>query len=271
MIRTGVVGFGGRMGSLIARSILERPDFILAGALEDNTYPSIGRDAGEVLGYPKSGTFVSKDLNEAFETCECIIDFTFPEVTLAVCSYAAEKGKAMVIGSTGFKEEQRKAIEVLSKKIPVVMSPNMSIGVNVLLKIVSQMAGLLDEGYDAEIVEAHHRLKKDAPSGTALALALAVSRGRGVDMEKHACYERHGIIGVRPVGEIGIQTVRAGDIVGEHTVMFAGPGERIEIAHKAHSRENFARGAIKAAGWVMGKQPGLYSMMDVLGIGHEDR
>ncbi len=271
MIKTGVVGFGGRMGTIIARILLENPDFNLAGALEDKAHPAVGRDAGETLGYPKTGTVVSSALNEAFGPCECIIDFTFPEVTLSVCEYASGKGKAMVIGSTGFTEEQRKTIETLSRKIPVVLSPNMSIGVNVLLKIISQVAGLLDEGYDAEIVEAHHRLKKDAPSGTALALAQAVAKGRGVRLDTHACYERHGIIGVRPVGEIGIQTVRAGDIVGEHTVMFAGPGERIEIAHKAHSRENFARGAIKAAGWVMGKGPGLYSMMDVLDIGHEDR
>lgn len=271
MIKTGVVGFGGRMGSLIARALLDSPDFSLAGALEDKAHPVMGRDAGEALGYAKAGAIVSSQIQEAFDPCECIIDFTFPEVTLAVCSYAAEKGKAMVIGSTGFTVEQRKTIETLSKKIPVVLSPNMSIGVNVLLKVISQVAGLLDEGYDAEIVEAHHRLKKDAPSGTALALAQAVAKGRGVNLDTHACYERHGIIGVRPVGEIGVQTVRAGDIVGEHMVMFAGPGERIEITHKAHSRENFARGAIKAAGWIMGKGPGLYSMMDVLGISHEDR
>jgi len=271
MIKTGVVGFGGRMGTLIARILLDSPDLSLTGALEDKTHPLIGRDAGEVLGYPRTGAVVSAELNEAFDPCECIIDFTFPEVTLAVLKYAAEKGKAMVIGSTGFTAEQRKTAETLSKAIPVVLSPNMSIGVNVLLKIIREVSGLLDEGYDAEIVEAHHRLKKDAPSGTALALAQAVAKGRGVDLDKHACFERHGIIGVRPTGEIGIQTVRAGDIVGEHTVMFAGPGERIEITHKAHSRENFARGAAKAARWVMGKGPGLYSMMDVLGISHEDR
>ena len=147
----------------------------------------------------------------------------------------------------------------------------MSIGVNVLFKIVHMVAGLLDESYDAEIVEAHHRMKKDAPSGTALALAEALARGRGVDLGNHARYERHGIIGARPAGEIGIQTVRAGDIVGEHMVMFAGGGERIEIAHKAHTRENFARGAVRAARWLAGRQPGLYGMMDVLGMSDEGR
>ncbi len=271
MIKTGVVGFGGRMGSLIARTIMDNPEFALEGALEDKAHPVIGKDVGEALAYPKTGIRVSSVIEDAFAASDCIIDFTFPEVTLKVCSYAADNGKAMVIGSTGFTEEQKKKIALFASKIPIVLSPNMSIGVNMLLKVVGMVAGLLDESYDAEIVEAHHRLKKDAPSGTALALAQAVAKGRGIELDSHARYERHGIIGVRPTGEIGIQTVRAGDIVGEHTVMFAGPGERIEITHKAHSRENFARGAIKAAAWVMGKQPGLYSMMDVLGISYEDR
>ncbi len=271
MINAGVVGFGGRMGSLIARTILDSPDFVLAGALEDNAHPFIGRDAGEALGCPKIGFKVTSSIEKAFASCDCIIDFTFPEVTLSTAKYASKNGKAMVIGSTGFTEEQKKKIQSFASKIAIVLSPNMSIGVNVLLKTVSMVAGILDESYDAEIVEAHHRLKKDAPSGTALALAQAVAKGRAIELAEHARYERYGIIGVRPKGEIGIQTVRAGDIVGEHMVMFAGPGERIEITHKAHTRENFARGAIKAAQWIMSKGPGLYSMMDVLGINHEDR
>lgn len=270
-MKTGIVGFGGRMGSLIARIVLEHPEMELAGALEVPSYPAMGRDAGEVLGQGPLGVKVTADMGEAFAPCACIIDFTFPEVTLRTARHAAETGKSMVIGSTGFTEDQTKVIASCARKIPVVMSPNMSIGVNVLFKIVRMVASLLDEGYDAEIVEAHHRMKKDAPSGTALALARELARGRGVDLERHARYERHGIIGARPTGEIGIQTVRAGDIVGEHLVMFAGNGERIEIAHKAHTRENFARGAVRAALWLAGKQPGLYSMMDVLGIGNEDR
>jgi len=271
MMKTGVVGIGGRMGSLIARVILESPGMGLRGALEVSTYPGIGRDAGEVLGQGSLGVTVSSDMEKAFASCECIIDFTFPEVTLQVARYASENGKTMVIGSTGFSEDQKKAIQAYAEKSPMVMSPNMSIGVNVLFKIVHMVAGLLDESYDAEIVEAHHRMKKDAPSGTALALAEALARGRGVDLGNHACYERHGIIGARPAGEIGIQTVRAGDIVGEHMVMFAGGGERIEIAHKAHTRENFARGAVRAARWLAGRQPGLYGMMDVLGMSDEGR
>lgn len=271
MMKTGVVGFGGRMGSLIARIVADSPGMDLAGALEDKMHPAVGRDAGVVLGLGPSGVTVSATVEEAFAPCSCIIDFTFPEVTLRVARYASEAGKAMVIGSTGFTEDQKKTIASYAENVSIVMSPNMSIGVNVLFKVVEMMAGLLDESYDAEIVEAHHRMKKDAPSGTALALAQALARGRGIDLDRHARYERHGIIGARPTGEIGIQTVRAGDIVGEHLVMFAGGGERIEVVHKAHTRENFARGAVRAARWLEGKTPGLYTMMDVLGIGHEDR
>lgn len=271
MIRTGVVGFGGRMGALIARIVLENPGMQLSGALENASHPAVGRDLGEALGQKALGVRVSSSIPEAFASCGCIIDFTFPEVTLAVAEYAAVNGKAMVIGTTGFTEDQKKAIAGHASRVPVVFSPNMSIGVNVLFRVVSLVAGLLDEGYDAEIVEAHHRMKKDAPSGTALALAKAVADGRGVDLGEKARYERHGIIGERPAGEIGIQTVRAGDIVGEHTVMFAGGGERIEIVHKAHTRENFARGAVRAARWLEGKAPGLYTMTDVLGMAHEGR
>ena len=184
MIKAGVVGFGGRMGTLIARTILENPDFALAGALEDKAHPIIGKDAGEALGYPKTGVLAVSGIEEAFAACDCIIDFTFPEVTLKVCSYAAGNNKAMVIGSTGFTDEQKEKIALFASKIPIVLSPNMSIGVNMILKIVSMVAGLLDDSYDAEIVEAHHRLKKDAPSGTALALAQAVARGRGIELDR---------------------------------------------------------------------------------------
>jgi 4-hydroxy-tetrahydrodipicolinate reductase len=271
MIKTGVVGFGGRMGSLISRLILESSDMSLSGALEDGGHPAVGKDAAETLGFPKSGIRVNSDIRDAFRDSDVIIDFTFPEVTLKTSEYASQSGKSMVIGSTGFSAEQREKIAALSSRIPIVMSPNMSIGVNVLFKIVDMAAKLLDESYDAEIVEAHHRLKKDAPSGTAIALAQVIAKARGVDLDKRARYERYGIIGQRPSGEIGIQTVRAGDIVGEHCVLFAGGGERIELVHRAHSRENFARGALAAVRWVAGKKPGIYSMADVLGISDEDR
>ena len=231
----------------------------------------MGRDTAEVLGFPANGIHVKSSIPEAFAGSNVIIDFTFPGVTLQTAEFASIAGTAMVIGSTGFKAQEKEKIASYATVIPIVMSPNMSIGVNVLLKLVDMAARLLDEGYDAEIVEAHHKMKKDAPSGTALAIAQVIAGARGVDLDKRARYERHGLIGQRPAGEIGIQTVRAGDIVGEHTVMFAGGGERIEITHKAHSRENFARGAIAAAQWIVGKKPGLYTMADVLGIGDEAR
>jgi len=271
MIKAGVVGFGGRMGSIISRIVLETPGMTLSGALEDAAHPSLGRDTAEALGFPANGIRVKSSISEAFAGSNVIIDFTFPAVTIQTAEFASIAGTAMVIGSTGFKPEEKEKIASYASAIPIVMSPNMSIGVNVLFKIVDMAARLLDESYDAEIVEAHHKLKKDAPSGTAMAIAQVIARARGVELDHRARYERHGLIGQRPAGEIGIQTVRAGDIVGEHTVMFAGGGERIEITHKAHSRENFARGAIAAAQWIVGKKPGLYTMADVLGIGDEGR
>lgn len=271
MLKTGVVGVGGRMGSLIARVILEDPETDLAGALESPSHPAVGRDAGEVLGHGTLGVKVSAVMEEAFGPCDCIIDFTFPEVTLGIARYASGAGKSVVVGSTGFTEDQKRTMASYAGKVPMVLSPNMSIGVGVLFRLVRMAAGLLDEGYDAEIVEAHHRMKKDAPSGTALALAQCLAEGRGVDLEGRLRCERCGMTGARPEGEIGIQAVRAGDIVGEHTVMFAGGGERIEITHRAHTRENFARGAVRAARWLAGKRPGLYTMADVLGLGDEDR
>lgn len=271
MIRAGVVGFGGRMGSLIARLILESSDISMSGALEDPSHPSLGRDTAEALGFPGNGIPVKSSMPDAFTGSDVIIDFTFPGVTIKTAEYAFKAGTAMVIGSTGFTPEEKERIAAFSSAIPIVLSPNMSIGVNVLFKIVDMAAKLLDDSYDAEIVEAHHKMKKDAPSGTALAIAQVIAKARGVDLETQARYERHGMIGQRPTGEIGIQTVRAGDIVGEHCVMFAGGGERIEISHKAHSRENFARGAIAAARWIVGKKPGLYTMTDVLGINDEGR
>lgn len=271
MISIGVVGASGRMGSLIVRLVLESDDLVLGGALENEGHACIGRDAGEVAGMKAAGVSVSSDVREAFEGCDCIVDFTFPEVTLGVVRYASAALKAMVIGTTGFTEDHRREIETRAERIPIVLSPNMSVGVNVLLGIVEEVARILNEGYDAEVVEAHHRMKKDAPSGTAIALAQAVARGRQVDLARHARYTRHGNIGERPSGEIGIQTIRAGDIVGDHTVIFAGPGERVEITHRAHTRENFARGALRAARWVTGRPPGLYGMADVLGLSHGDR
>jgi 4-hydroxy-tetrahydrodipicolinate reductase len=259
------------MGSTIGRIVLDTPDMALAGAMEAASHPAVGRDAGEVLGARAVGVMVSADVREAFDKCQCIVDFSTPEVTLEVARYAFDARRAMVIGTTGLTERDMEVVSSYASGIPIVYSPNMSMGVNVMFRVVEEIARILDESYDAEIVEAHHRMKKDAPSGTALALARSLAKGRGVDLESRARYERRGAIGERPEGEIGIQTIRAGDIVGDHTVIFAGPGERIEITHRAHTRENFARGALRAARWVVGRAPGLYSMMDVLEVGDGDR
>ncbi len=271
MLSVGVAGAGGKMGSLIVRLVVESGDLQLAGALEVPGHPGVGRDAGELAGKGTTGVRITDGVGQAFDGCTCIVDFTFPDATLELVRYASHRGKAMVIGTTGLSEEQREEISLHARNIPIVVSPNMSVGVNVMFRLVEEVARILGDGYDAEVLEAHHRMKKDAPSGTALALAQAVARGRGVDLAGCARYSRHGNIGERPIGEIGIQTVRAGDIVGDHTVIFAGPGERIEIVHRAHTRENFARGALKAARWVVGRPAGLYSMADVLEFPHGDR
>ncbi len=266
MIKAGVTGIGGRMGMLIARGIADAPDMELAGALEIAGHRLIGEDAGLAVGRQRCGCIVSDNPRAAFKNADVIIDFTFPEATLNLIATASEIKKAMVIGTTGLSDEQKNVLMSYASKVPFVFSPNMSIGVNVMFRVVEELTRLLGDSYDIEIVEAHHRLKKDAPSGTALGLAQSIARAREVSLKDKARFERYGIIGERPDGEIGIQTVRAGDIVGDHTVYFAGRGERIELKHQAHSRENFAAGAIKATRWVAGKAPGAYTMFDVLGI-----
>ena len=266
MIKAGVIGIGGRMGMLIARGIADAPDMELAGALEIAGHRLIGEDAGLAVGRERCGCIVSDNPKAAFKNSDIIIDFTFPEATMKMIAIASEIKKAMVIGTTGLSDEQKTELMSYASTVPFVFSPNMSIGVNVMFRVVEQLTRLLGDSYDIEIVEAHHRLKKDAPSGTALALAQSVARARKVSLKDKARFERYGMIGERPGGEIGIQTVRAGDIVGDHTVYFAGKGERIELKHQAHSRENFAAGAIAATRWIAGKAPGAYTMIDVLGI-----
>jgi 4-hydroxy-tetrahydrodipicolinate reductase len=239
---------------------------LLSGALEAKGHPLLGKDAGSIIGKDLQDVVITDIFEEAFVSCDVIIDFTLPEVTVETARYASGKAKYLVIGTTGLSEDQLMVLQDTAQSVPVVLAPNMSIGVNVMFKAAAILTQLLGDAYDIEIVEAHHRLKKDAPSGTALGLARSIAKARGVDLEGHARYDRHGIIGARPEGEIGIQTLRAGDIVGDHTVLFAGNNERIEIKHQAHSRQNFAKGALQAARWVRDKSPGLYSMMDVLGL-----
>ncbi|MBN2297370.1 MAG: 4-hydroxy-tetrahydrodipicolinate reductase [Deltaproteobacteria bacterium] len=266
MIHAGVVGIAGRMGTLIAQGIADADDMVLAGALEAQGHPMLGKYAGTVIGRDLKDVVISSDFADAFASCDVIVDFTMPAVTVETARYAQGKAKQLVIGTTGFDEDQLLVIRRCADTVPVVISPNMSIGVNVMFKVASILTQLLGEDYDVEIFEAHHRLKKDAPSGTALGLARSIAEAKGVKLDEHACYERHGIIGARPDGEIGIQTLRAGDIVGDHTVLFAGNNERIELKHQAHSRQNFAGGALRAVRWLNGRKPGLYSMIDVLGL-----
>ena len=261
MTKIAVAGAMGRMGSRIAALSTEYENIELAGALERKGHPEAGREV-----YPS--VKLTDDVLEALAQADVLIDFTQPDSTLSNLRACAEAGKAMVIGTTGFAAAQMEEVKRLAAWLPLVMAANMSMGINLLLKVVSMIAKSLGDDYDVEIIEAHHRFKKDSPSGTALKLAQAAAAGLNRDLDDVAVYARHGMTGERTSREIGIQAIRAGDIVGEHTVLFGGLGERIEVTHKASSRDTFARGAIRAALWLQGKnkKPGLYDMQDVLGL-----
>lgn len=260
MIRTLVTGVAGRMGSTLARLLRESSDMTLVGGTEQKGSPAVGSDVG-------SGALVHDDLGKAIEQSKAllVIDFTAPEASLAHARLCAERGVALVIGSTGMTEAIKAEIASLASRIPVVMSPNMSVGVNVMFKVAAQLARALGESFDVEIVEAHHKMKKDAPSGTALRLAEDVAKALGRDASSFRM-ARQGQVGERTAKEIGIQTLRGGDVVGEHTVFFFGSGERLELTHRATSRDQFALGALRAGRWLVGQKPGLYDMQDVLGL-----
>lgn len=266
MVRAAVAGIAGRMGTRIAQLIGETEGIELAAGFERSDHPKIGRDLSEAVGGSPVGLTIAAGMEDVLDGVDAVIDFTSASASLHHLKTAAAHGKPMVIGSTGFTPEQMNEARALARGVPCVLAPNMSVGVNILFKVVGEVARLLGEDYDVEIVEAHHRFKKDAPSGTAVKLAQVVAQALGRDLGEVGVYARHGMIGERTSREIGIQTVRAGDIVGEHTVLFGGMGERIEIGHRAHSRDNFARGALRAALWVVGRAPGLYDMQDVLGL-----
>ncbi len=266
MINAVVAGAAGRMGGRIIQMIQKSAEIKLLGAFEKPGHDAIGKDVGEIVGLGKIGIDLKGDISKVMKDADVLIDFTTPESTLNNIRFIANTSQAMVIGTTGITGEEEKELNLLAQRIRCVMSPNMSVGVNVLFKVVGDLSGILGKDYDMEIVEAHHRLKKDAPSGTAMHLAKILADSTGRNLETDAVYERKGYIGVRKDDEIGIQSLRAGDIVGEHTVIFAGIGERIEITHKAHSRDNFARGALLAALWVVKQPNGLYDMQDVLGL-----
>jgi 4-hydroxy-tetrahydrodipicolinate reductase len=269
-MKIGVVGCAGRMGRMLVRQILaaarETGACELAGAAAREGSPAIGKDAGLLAGVDPCNVRVTEDPVPLFADADAVIDFTTPEATRRFSALAAQGKTVHVVGTTGLNAEQEKALTLAARHTPVVYAPNMSPGVNLLLALVERVARTLDDDFDIEIVEMHHRHKADAPSGTALGLGRAAAAGRGVALDAAAVRTRDGHTGERPKGAIGFATLRGGDVVGEHTVVFAGEGERIELTHKASSRDIFARGAVRAALWAHGKPPGLYDMKDVLNL-----
>ena len=265
MLNIAIAGASGRMGRMLIEAVQADATLRLSGALDVAGSPALGLDAAAALGRP-CGVAITSDLQAGLAGADVLIDFTRPEGTLAHLAACRALGVRSVIGTTGFTPAQRAELAAHAQHVGIVFAPNMSVGVNVMLKLLEQAARSLGEDYDAEVIEAHHRHKVDAPSGTALALGEAVARGRGVDLAARGVYTRHGHTGERSRGDIGFATVRGGDIVGEHTVMFAGTGERIEISHKSSSRANYADGSLRAARFVAAQGPGLYGMADVLGL-----
>lgn len=265
--RIAVAGAAGRMGRALIEAIAHADDAELTAALEAPGNALIGSDAGALAGLDANGVLLSDDLGAVAKAFDVLIDFTAPAVTEANVRICRDAGCGMVIGTTGLSEAQQAVLRDAASRIPIVFAPNMSVGVNLSLQLIESAAKTLGDSVDIEVIEAHHRHKVDAPSGTALAMGEAAARGAGIDLATAAVYAREGHTGPRVPGSIGFQTIRAGDIVGEHTVMFVADGERVEITHKASSRATFANGAVRAAKWLSGKPPGLYNMRDVLGLG----
>ncbi|MGQ9608291.1 MAG: 4-hydroxy-tetrahydrodipicolinate reductase [bacterium] len=269
MIRTIVIGAGGRMGKMLVTSISDDNELELAGAVEASNVPFLGKDAGELAGISKLGVPIVDDskLSELFAKADVAINFITPkEAVIRHLQIAVECQKPMVIGTTGFSVDEMNTIKELASKIPCVMSPNMSVGVNVMLKIIREAAKVLGDDYDVEIIETHHHFKKDSPSGTADRIAKVIAEALGRNLEEVGIYGRKGIVGERPSKEIGIHAVRAGDIVGDHIVLFGGIGERLEIIHRAQSREPYVKGALRAAKWVVNAPKGLHDISEVLGL-----
>jgi 4-hydroxy-tetrahydrodipicolinate reductase len=266
MLNVALLGATGRMGRTLVPLIASDPDLRLSGALAAAGDPAVGHDAGVLAGTAALAVAITDDPDRALEGASVAIDFTLPAPSLQHARRCRTRSLPLVIGTTGHDEAARDELGRLAESIPIVLAPNMSLGVNLLFKLAELAARALDARYDVEIVEAHHRNKVDAPSGTALGLGRAVAQGRGTTLESAAVYARHGATGPRPDGAIGFSVVRGGEIIGDHRVIFAGPGEQIELAHHAQDRSGFARGALVAARWVTGRPPGLYSMLDVLGL-----
>ncbi|MEI7916720.1 MAG: 4-hydroxy-tetrahydrodipicolinate reductase [Methylophilaceae bacterium] len=265
MLKVVIAGCSGRMGHALLEGVFADESLTLYGALERSDSPQIGRDAGEQFG-KKSGVLISHDNEAVLKGADVLVDFTRPEPSLIYLAACQKAGVNMVIGTTGFNAEQKAEIADAAKEIAVVFAPNMSVGVTLLISLVQAAAQVLSEGYDIEVIEAHHRHKADAPSGTALRLGEAAASALGRSLDDCAIYGREGVTGERDPSTIGFATVRGGDVVGDHTVLFAGIGERVELTHKASSRATFALGALRAAKFMQGKKSGLFDMQDVLGL-----
>jgi len=260
-----VAGAAGRMGRILVALIAADPTHKLVGAIEARGTASIGRDAGETAGVARLGVAITDDYAALAHADTVTVDFTTAASSLEHLAIAADSGAAIVVGSTGFTPEMEDRARKLAARTRTIIAPNMSVGVNVLAKIVAEVAAILKD-FDAEVIEIHHRTKIDAHSGTARALGKAIAAARGCDFERNAVFGREGITGVRPAEKIAVMALRAGDAVGDHTVIFGGQGERLELTHRAQSRESLARGALRAAAWLEAQKPGLYTMRDVLGL-----
>jgi 4-hydroxy-tetrahydrodipicolinate reductase len=265
-MKIAVSGAAGRMGRRIIALGYSHPEMQISGAIEASDHPAQGNDAGELAGIGRIGVPVASDTRQVLQGCDCLIDFSAPAASVEHVQVAASLKKAVVVGTTGFSDEQKSRLVELGSTTRCVIAPNMSPGVNLLYRLVEQVARAFGPEYDVEIVESHHRMKKDAPSGTAEKLAQIVAQTLDREFGTAAVYGRHGMVGERKPQEIGVMAVRGGDIVGEHTVMFITEGERIELIHRAHSRDALARGAIRAALWLVPKPVGIYDMQDVLGL-----
>ena len=266
--RVAIAGASGRMGRMLIEAVLAADDCVLTAALDRPDSPALGQDAAAFLGQ-RSGVPVGADIDAALAASDVLIDFTRPQGTMAHVEAAVRHGTALVIGTTGFDEAQKAAIAEAARQVPIVLAPNMSVGVNVTLKLLEMAARALSTGYDIEIVEAHHRHKVDAPSGTALQMGEVIAAALGRSLKECAVYQRVGHTGERDPSTIGFATVRGGDVVGDHTVLFLGTGERIEISHKSSSRVTYAQGSLRAVRFLAQQPPGLYDMADVLGLKKE--
>jgi 4-hydroxy-tetrahydrodipicolinate reductase len=261
-----VAGAAGRMGNRLVALLQEDKELRLVAALEAPGHPALGRDAGEAAGVGRLTVPITADAEAVLGKDRILIEFSVPEASLAHARLVARQGGRAVIGTTGLTPAQREELAVIGRSIAILVAPNMSVGVNVAFRILADMARMLGDDYDVEIVETHHRFKKDAPSGTALRMAEVVAEALGRDLAKTAVYDRHDKLAERSRKEIGMAALRSGDVVGEHTVSFGALGERLELTHRAQSRDNFARGALRAARFIATARPGLYSMQDVLGL-----